>query len=432
LAFAETPSEDEPARLVRLSLDTLEKQPLSLPPGGSLGDFYARYSPDGTQLAFVRSGSRGHGVQDVWVQPAEGGEPRRLTFGEYASCDGLAWTADGSEILFTVFAASYKVLRVNLAGGEPRVVEGVGQDAAWASVRGDRMVFTQTAPHPSDIWRVPGRRAATRDRAPEKLISSSRWDTHPAYSPDGRRIAFMSYRTGVANIWVCDNDGSNPVQLTSLKRRTSMPSWSPDGRRIAFESAEAGDPNLYVIDADGGVPRRLTQEPSTDFSGSWSRDGRWIYFSSDRDGSMQVWKIPAEGGEAAQVTRGGGVYPQESWDGRHLYYASLGYGPGIWRLPVNGGDETEIVPGPIAASGGWALSRSGIYYATRRAERDLNEEYTIQHLDLESRQLTQLFRKEGPFDHAAARLAVSPGEEWILFSEFDEWQSELILVENFR
>jgi Tol biopolymer transport system component len=433
LAFAEKSSEDEPARVVRLSLDTLEKQPLSAPPESSLGDFYPTYSPDGTQLAFVRSGSRGYyGGQDVWVQPADGGEARRLTFGEYDECEGLAWTADGREILFTVYAAGFKVLRVSLAGGEPRAVEGVGQHAAWASIRGDRMVFTQTAPQASDIWRVPGRKAAARDRAPEKLISSSHWDDDPAYSPDGRRIAFSSRRTGVMNIWVCDSDGSNPVQLTSFGRFASLPSWSPDGRRIAFESAEAGDSNLYVIDADGGVPRRLTQSPSSDSMGSWSRDGRWIYFSSDRGGSVQVWKIPVEGGEAVQVTRGGGVNPAESWDGRYLYYASSGSAPGIWRVPLDGGDEAEVVPGPIAASVGWALAPRGLYFATQRMESVISEEYTIQHLDLESGQVTPLVRREGDLDHFQVRLAVSPGDEWVLFGEAGTWESDLMLVENFR
>ena len=242
----------------------------------------------------------------------------------------------------------------------------------------------------------------------------------------------MSYRTGVANIWVCDSDGSNPVQLTSFERRTSMPSWSPDGRRIAFDSLEAGDRNLYVIDADGGVPRRLTPNPSSDSMGSWSRDGRWIYFSSDRDGTVQVWKIPVEGGEAAQVTRGGGVYPAESRDGRYLYYASSESASGIRRIPVNGGDETEIVPGPIAASVGWILSPSGVYFATLPKQSELSEEYTIQHLDLESGQVTQLLRREGDLYHSRVRLAVSPGEEWILFSEAGSWKSELMLVENFR
>jgi Tol biopolymer transport system component len=429
LAFAETTSEEEPARLVRLSLDTLEKQPLSSPPEDSLGDLWPSYSPDGTQLAFVRSVSTVVGNQDVWVQPAEGGEARRLTFGEYFLCDSLAWTADGREILFTVLAAGFKVLRVSLAGGEPRPVEGVGQNAAWASIRGDRMVFTQKEDQVQDIWRVPGGGASARDRAPEKLIGSSRYDGQPAYSPDGRRLAFVSIRSGAQNLWVCDSDGSNPVQLTSFEQLVSTPDWSPDGRRIAFDSIEAGKWNVYVIDADGGVPRRLTQESFDDTNPTWSRDGRWIYSPSDRGGSFQIWKIPVEGGEAVQATRGEGHYAEESWDGQYLYFANSMVDPGIWRVPLDGGDATEVVPGPIANHEAWTLSRSGLYYATMR--RPPGAEFTIQYLELESGQVTELLRKEGPFGHGR-NLAVSPGEEWILYSETPPDTSELMLVENFR
>ena len=125
-----------------------------------------------------------------------------------------------------------------------------------------------------------------------KLIVSSWIDRSPAYSPDGRRIAFQSFRGGSANIWVCDRDGSNPVQLTSFESHTGTPHWSPDSRRLVFDSYEARDGNIYVINADGGVPRRLTQEPSSDVAGTWSHDGGWVFFASDRSGSFEIWKIP--------------------------------------------------------------------------------------------------------------------------------------------
>jgi serine/threonine protein kinase/dipeptidyl aminopeptidase/acylaminoacyl peptidase len=427
LAYAEASSEDEPAHLVRLSLETLEKKPLSSPPAGTIGDVYPSYSSDGTRLAFVRSGSGMWGDLDVWVQPAEGGAARRLTSRRYDVCQVPAWTADGREIIFT---ADRNVSRVGLAGGEPRAMEGMGENAVWPSIRGKRMVFTSWAPEPTAIYRIPGPRAAHRDRAPEKLIASSRADLNPAYSPDGRRIAFSSNRSGVTNIWVCDSDGTNPVQLTSFERHTGTPRWSPDGRRIVFDSLEAGDWNLYVIEADGGgIPRRLTPEPSTDNIGTWSRDGRWIYFSSNRGGRSQIWKLPVEGGPAVQVTKSGGRYAVESWDGQYVYYARRASSTAIWRVPVGGGEETEVLPGPIPAWSDWALSRTGLYFDAVRAGTR-REEYTVRHLDLASGRVTDLYKTDGPFSHGW--LAVSPDEEWILFDETPNWNSELMLVENFH
>ena len=434
LAFSEDAADIGPARIVRLSLETMEKEWLTSPREGTLGDGDPAFSPDGTRLAFVRSGSGRStiGDLDVWVQPVEGGNARRLTFKEYDSCGDLAWTPGGMEVLFSAgpLTEFSRVFRVRVTGGEPELVAGMGEWAAALSVRGTRATYVQVvrAP-PARIWRVPGPSAARCDRAPEVLIESSGSDVNPDWSPDGRRIAFESTRDGQYNIWTCDSDGSHPLQLTNFKKQTGTPRWSPDGRTIAFDSLEAGDWNVYLIDADGRVARRLTPETSSDYRGVWSRDGRWIYFGSDRAGSSQIWKVPSAGGPADQVTRGGAMCAQVSWDDRHLYYARSEGHTSIWRVPVSGGEETEVVRGPIPHSLDWALSATSLVYTTedRQARR---EEYTIHSLDLRTGETTELFRKTGPFSHQ--QLAVSADEEWILSSEADSDQSELRLIENFR
>jgi len=320
LALAEKPHEDEPARIVRLSLATLEKTPLTFPPADSLGDLSPELSPDGLQLAFVRAASRSWGIKDVWVQPVNRPQARRLTFEKYAFCSGLAWTPDAKELVFSTsngFESSGWIFRVPLAGGSPAPLAGIGGDVAWPSVRADRLVHVQLVPAPWGIWRIPGRRSSVGDRRAEKLIAS-RWnDSVPAYSPDGHRIAFNSDRSGTMNIWV--SDGTDPAQLTtfhSLIGDAGAP-WSPDGRRIVFISKESGSWDVYVVDSEGGgAPRRLTYEPSSDGPGTFSRDGRSIYFASDRTGRSQIWKMSAGGGPAVQVTRAGDFYFQESWDAR--------------------------------------------------------------------------------------------------------------------
>ncbi len=320
LAFAEKLSLAKASRIVRVSLDTREKQPLTSPPENTQGDLYPSFSPDGTLLAFLRSGSGSFGDWDVWVQRVVEGTPRRLTHAECDICYAPVWTPSGSEILFTTGGGNFSIHRVSLAGGEAQPVFGVG--AGFPSLRGSLMVYQQVTPLPQPVYRAPGRKNPLRNREPQKLIASSHSDGNPSYSPDGRKIAFQSDRAGKGNISVCDSDGSNPLQLTSFDSHTGTPRWSPDGRKLVFDSIEAGDWNIYVIDADGGVPQRLTPESSDETVGTWSRDGRWIYFGSNRSGSQQVWKMPSTGGPAVEVTRGGGCCAQESWDGRHLYYAN--------------------------------------------------------------------------------------------------------------
>jgi len=432
VAFAEKTAEGEPARILRLSLETLEKQPLTSPPGRTVGDLFPEISPDGTLLAFVRSGSGEDAFADldVWVQPVDGGAARQLTSGRYDFCGGLAWTPSGDEVLFTEGGPrNARTFRVGLDGGEPRPVVGATQNAGFVSIRGDRMVYEQRTTLPSDIWRVPGRRSPLVGRPPESLIASSALDGSPTWSPDGSRIAFQSYRSGTGNIWVCDADGSNPVQLTSFDSHTGTPRWSPDGRRIVFDSVEAGDWNVYVIDADGGVPHRLTPEPSADFRGFWSRDGQWIYFASDRGGSTDIWRMPEGGGEAVQVTRGGGITAEVSWDDRYLYYATRDRDPDIRRVPVEGGEDVEVVAGRIGSASDWAVAPDCLYFA-EEGPSPRGEEYSIQYLELESGRTTEVFREEGPSFHRG--LAVSPDEEWILYVAYPPGRSELMLVENFR
>jgi serine/threonine protein kinase/Tol biopolymer transport system component len=431
LALAEERPDNEPARIRRLTLGTLETQPLTRPPEGTWGDVQLSLSPDGRHLAFVRLAS----LQDsgaIWIQPTNGGTARRLTpegFGAVVpGFYGLGWTADGGEVVFSAAATDRpRMFRVPLAGGDPRPVLGMGQDARFPSIRGERMVYEQATHAPFGIWRVAGRTAPRRAPA-EALIVSSRGEFCPAYSPDGRRIAFSSYRDGVGNIWISDSDGSDPVQRTNLARESGMPSWSPDGRRIVFDSMAAGDANIYVLDAEGGVPRRLTPEPSSEVNPSWSRDGRWIYFSSDRGGSRELWKIPPEGGPAVQVTIRGGFLAEESWDGQFLYY-SKGFFSGVWRMPVAGGEETTILTGSLAHNG-WALGRGGIYFAEAPRGGGLRRAYTLRRLDFGSGQVSELFRKEGPFEHWS--LAVSPDEGSVLYCEAPMPLSELMLVEGFR
>jgi Tol biopolymer transport system component len=432
LALSEKPGEDAPARIVRLSLATLEKTPLTSPPADSFGDLYPELSPDGRLLAFVRSPSRLWGNQDVWVQPLHQPGARQLTFAKHNHCTGLAWTPDGKYVIFSTgngLQSGGRILRVPVAGGDSTPLAGVGDDSAWPSVRGGRMVHAQMATTPWAIWRIPGRRSSLAERKPEKLIASQ-WDDEGArYSPDGHRLAFSSRRSGHYAVWVSNSDGSDPVQLTSFDSLigTGGAPWSPDGRRIVISGDVSGNQDVYLVDVEGGVPQRLTHEPSTEFAEGFSRDGRFVYFSSDRTGLSQIWRMPVGGGPAIQATQGWGHRATESWDGRFLYY----WHPGgeIWRVPVAGGDETPVVRG-IDFLAGWDLSSAGIYYASSRGTGPFSQEYTIRYLDLQSGHTETLFKREGSFWHWS--LGVSPDEKWILYGEQPAPQSELMLIENFR
>jgi eukaryotic-like serine/threonine-protein kinase len=437
LAVPETP-EGGPSRIVRVDLATLEKTPLTFPPATSAGDFSPEISPDGQTLAFVRGASRdsGHlvGGRDLWFQPLPGGDAQQLTFARYDWCCQLTWTARSDELVFATGnpILPRSIFRVARSGGAPTLIEGVGENVAFPSARAGRLVFSQHVRRvPIEIWKTPGRKAPPASRIPQRLVFSSRDDFQPQYSPDARKIAFTSTRSGSENVWVVDADGRNPVQLTSYASHSAKsPHWSPDGRTIAFESRESGDPDIYVVDAEGGVPRPLTREPSEDTGPSFSRDGRFIYFSSNRSGRPETWRIPAEGGPVAQVTRRGGGSGQESWDGRYFYYTRGRESGVVWRVPVGGGAEEEVLHRPFDQDQ-WTLTRTGIYYATTRWPlRFRRDEATVHFFDFQSGRDASVYTQAGPI--WPSLLSVSFDEEWILRHQYLLPQSELMLVENFH
>ena len=115
--------------------------------------------------------------------------------------------------------------------------------------------------------------------------------------------------------------------------------------------------------------RSLTSHPADDVVPSWSRNGDWIYFSSKRTGDWQVWKMAADGNRPPErVTRQGGFAPQESPDGRFIYYAKGLNVPGIWKISEADGEETGVLTqGREGFWGYWAVTENGIYFLNTEA-----------------------------------------------------------------
>jgi Tol biopolymer transport system component len=239
--------------------------------------------------------------------------------------------------------------------------EGAGQPAISRNNRLAYGVITLDV----DIWRIDLNGSRPASKPPTRLISSTRVEHDARYSPDGMHIAFGSNRSGDMELWLCNADGSGTVQLTSFggSSYTGSPRWSADSRWIAFESSFSGKPGSYVVSVEGGKPKRL---PLDDFE-DWSRDGKWLYFGSQRDGNRQLWKMPWSSNlqeeKAIQITKKGFAREAiESPDGKFVYYLKnpTGESYALWRVPVNGGEETQVLKSIL--NNNFTVANGGIYF----------------------------------------------------------------------
>jgi Tol biopolymer transport system component len=428
LAVVDQSSPQDGYGIFLFSVEDGERQRLTWAPQSS-ADYSPAFSPDGNTLAFIRSS--GLSSEDIYLISTHGGKLQRLTADE-RRITSLAWTADGREIVFSSNrGGGFSLWRVALSGGTPERVAVTGQNAYSPAIsrQGDRLVYNVSFLD-SNIWRIDNSNAADHQASPTRLISSSRQDHSPQFSPDGKKIAFVSDRSGSDEIWLCERDGSHPVQLTFFDGTVSgTPRWSPDGQQIVLDARPAGNADIYVVSAEGGKPRPVTLEPSHDVMASWSRDGRWLYFCSNRSGAYQIWKVPAAGGQAIQVTKRGGFEAFESPNGELLYYTK-GRGPGgVWQIPVAGGEERQV---PELFDAGywryWAIQDNGVYFVAPMASaRPAIKFFNFFTHAVAQRGVLERDPLQGP-----PGLTISPDGRWLLYAQVDQSVSDLMLVENFR
>ncbi len=204
-------------------------------------------------------------------------------------------------------------------------------------------------------------------RSRESLLS-------PSWSPDGRKIAYVSFESGNSAIYVQDiTTGSRQLVSARAKGINGAPNFSPDGSKLALALSYQGNPEIYVMDLGSRQETRLTTNLAIDTEPRWTPDGQSIIFTSDRSGRPQLYQMPATGGSADRITFQGqfNANASISYDGKQI--AMVQGNGNVYRIAIMdrslGGQLRFISPGPIDETPSFAPNASMLLYAASEGRR---------------------------------------------------------------
>jgi Tol biopolymer transport system component/DNA-binding winged helix-turn-helix (wHTH) protein len=420
IAFSDiSPGELHP-RVSLLSIETLESRQIPHAPK-CVAESLPAFSHSGKELAYECLHTWDEfGIYSV-APPA--GTPKLIAIHPEFPV-GIVWSTDDKRLFFSE-SKSANEIRLN----EITLADGSLHQLPWAqnasfptiSPRSEKLAYSASSDN-INIWR----KDLLHPSSPAvKLLSSTREQWAPQYSPDGKHIAFESDRAGAPGVWVSDAEGGTLMRLSNFKGDTGIPYWSPDASKIVFDSHSFSRHEVYVVDVSEGIPRKVvTNVPSMSWP-SWSHDGRWIYFTSDATTGQRIYRCPAAGGDAVALSSQPAVGPLESFDGRRIFFASRPSKPMLETISAERpGSESPLDGMPrLLRADLRAIAAGGIYFVPADAPRSLR------YFDFSTRKISQVFEVQKDFE---VGLSVSPDGRWILYSQVDEENRDIMLVDHFR
>ena len=258
-------------------------------------------------------------------------------------------------------------LSFNVAARDSRATAHRIADIIYEQLTGEKGVFSTRLAY---VSKSPGRFqlivADSDGFNAVPALNSSEPIISPAWSPDGGRLAYVSFEGRKPSVYVQNIVSGARTLLVRAAGNQSAPAWSPDGSRIVYASSQAGGTQLFIVNADGGGSRRLTSNGAIDTAPNWAPDGR-IYFMSDRGGSPQIYRMSPEGGGAERVTFEGSenANPRVAADGKSMVFVKREGSRYMLAVQDFASRQVQVLTqGPVDESPSFAPNGKMVVYAS--------------------------------------------------------------------
>jgi Tol biopolymer transport system component/DNA-binding winged helix-turn-helix (wHTH) protein len=338
---------------------------------------------------------------------------------------GVAWSADDRSLIVAATDANRDaVYEIRVSDGDVHKLPVAAGE--WPAISNDgRKVAISVPDNHVSIWRKDLQHP---EAAGVQMYSSTRSQNAGEYSPDGKHVAFDSERSGKWGVWMADSEGSNLVQI-SREAPALYARWSPDSQKIVFQMFDeaSGLWAVYTADISDRVAHKLRTNVHELQFPYWSHNGKWIYFLGYEGNAHQLYRCPAAGGDATLLLGSmDSTTATESLDGKLLYYAD---GAGDAALMMLALDRPEATPQEIplmpkmSDQAKWAAVAEGIYFSPQADPR------SVRFFDYATKHTRELFRVDKDL---YAGISVSPDGRYVLYSQIDESNADIMLVEHFR
>jgi Tol biopolymer transport system component/DNA-binding winged helix-turn-helix (wHTH) protein len=420
LAYSDTENSEPGDRAFLLNMETLETHKFPHDPSCN-HEARLTFSRSGRDLAVLCVHSTA--FFEYFITDLQGTSKRPLVaIHDFVS--PLVWAGDDkSVILVRENPIGNEFDEIQVRNGSMRKLLLPAGD--WPAISGDghKLAFS-LATNLVNIWR----RDLLHPKAPPaQMFASTLQQNNARYSPDRKHVVFASTRSGVWSVWLADTDGSNLVQI-SHGSPAGFPRWSPDSQKIVFEVEEPdGLLSVYTADISDRVPHRLRTNIKQANRPFWSNDGKWIYFRGYEGVGHALYRCPSQGGDATLLDAGQDpISPAESADGKVLYFPDRNLNANMMMLELDQpGAKSKPVPNMsrILVETQWVLVPNGIYFTRQNAPR------TVSFYDFAMRQTHPIFAADRDLDDG---MSVSADGRYMLYSQIDESNSDIMLVNNFR